>query len=396
MLVIQTVIILCILIFVHELGHFAVAKLTGVKVNEFAIGMGPAFFKRTYGDTKYSLRVFPIGGFCSMESTDKYDDDDEENDEIDKSDGVASAEVIGAVTAVDGAVNAEVIGVEATAEVNVEEKNPKAPSDPRAFENKPVRVRAAILGAGSFMNIILAILIMSGLAFTGTAPTTVMESVIEGSPAQIAGVLPGDRIVSIDGVATDEWRDIVIQISGTTQDRITLGIIRDGTEMIIHSGVTVIEDGRRGIGISPVTVRTFSNPFTALATGFRATFGMFTNMMEILQHLFTGRVPASDLVGPVGIAYIVDETLRMGMRPLLVLVALISLNLAIINLLPFPALDGGRLMFLFIGKITGKPINSKIEGIIHIVGIVLLLSLMLYVTWNDIMRFVIGTFTFWE
>ena len=373
MLVIQTIVILCILIFVHELGHFAAAKLTGVKVNEFAIGMGPAFFKRTRGETKYSLRVFPIGGFCSLESAENYDDDADET-----SDGDAVEVAFDNVATADGAP---------TAETEID--------NPRAFENKPARTRIFILLAGSVMNIVLAILILSGMAFVGTAPTTTMNVVTEGSPAYHAGIIPGDRILSIDGEATQSWADIVTKIMNSRGGRIQIEIIRDGEHLIINSEVVEAPDGRRIIGITPTMERAFANPLTAVANGVRSTYGMLINMLQILQQLFTGHIPPSELVGVVGIAYIVDETARLGIRPLLMLVALISLNLAIVNLLPFPALDGGRIMFVAINKVTGRAINPRVEGTIHIIGIALLILLMLYVTWNDIWRFVIGTFTFW-
>ena len=340
MLIIQTIIILCILIFVHELGHFAAAKLSGVKVNEFALGMGPAFFKRTRGETQYSLRVFPIGGFCAMEGEDGGSDDS------------------------------------------------------KSFEKKPARIKAMILAAGSFMNVALAILILSSMFLITYSLTTEIRQVGEGSPAQAAGIIAGDKIVSLDGVEIKEWQDIVTQISGTQKDSLTIGIIRDGRQLEVETSVTTAEDGRKVIGITPAEARSLGNPITALIMGTKASYNMLVNMIEILGQLFTGGVPTSDLVGPVGIAYIVEDTAKMGMRPLLFLVALISLNLAIVNLLPFPALDGGRLLFLAIRKITGRAISDTVEGRIHLIGMVLLLALMVYVTWNDIERFIIGTFTF--
>jgi len=372
MLVIQTIIILCILIFVHELGHFAAAKLTGVKVNEFAIGMGPAFFSRTRGETKYSLRVFPIGGFCSLAGM---GDEDEDDDLI--ADGGTVEVAFENVATADGTSSADAY-------------------NPRAFENKPARVKAFILLAGSVMNIVLAILILSGMAFVASAPTTTINATTPNLPAYHAGIIPGDRIVSVDGEATNSWRDILTNIANSRGDRIQIGIIRDGNELMISSEVTTLADGRRGIGIEPAWERSFNNPLTSLVNGTRLAFGMLANMLEILQQLFTGHIPPSELVGVVGIAYIVDETARHGMRPLLMLVALISMNLAIVNLLPFPALDGGRILFVAINKVTGKAINSRIESTIHIIGIALLILLMLYVTWNDIQRFVIGNFTFWK
>ena len=338
MMVIYTIIILCVLIFVHELGHFMAAKLSGVKVNEFALGMGPAFFKRQKGETQYSLRVFPIGGFCAMEG------EDEDSEDL------------------------------------------------RAFQKKPAGIKAIILVAGSLMNVVLAIVILSAVIFyAGTSLTTVIKEVGAGSPAQSAGILAGDKIAAIDGVAINGWDDVVKEISGTDKEKLSISVLRNGEALTIETSLTTAEDGRKVIGISPAVKR---NPFVAIEMGARTSGSMIVNMVDILGQLFTGGVPATELTGPVGIAYMVDDFAKSGMRDLLYLVALISLNLAIVNMLPFPALDGGRLLFLIIRKITGKAISDKVEARIHLAGMMLLFALMIYVTWNDIGRFIIGSFRF--
>jgi len=341
MLIIYTVIILCVLIFFHELGHFTACKLSGVKVNEFALGMGPAFFKKKYGETTYSLRVFPIGGFCSMEG------EDEDSEDL------------------------------------------------KSFQKKPAGIKAVILTAGAIMNVVLAVLIMSAIIFyAGTSSntnTTEIRTVGEGSPAQIAGIIPGDRIAAIDGVNIGNWEDIIKEISGTKNEHISIEIIRDGRTLTLEASPVTAEDGRKIVGISPPVKR---NPLTALVMGTTASFDMLARMVDLLGQLFTGNIPVTELTGPVGIAYIVDDTAKSGLRPVLVLVALISLNLAIVNLLPFPALDGGRLMFLIIRKLAGRAISDMVEAKIHFVGMILLFALMIYVTWNDIGRFIIGTFSF--
>ena len=334
MIVVNTIIILCILIFVHELGHLAAAKLSKVRVNEFAIGMGPAFFKRQWGETQYSLRVFPIGGFCALEG----EDEDSE--------------------------------------------------DSRSMNNKPAYIRAFVLASGSLMNVILAILIMSAIIFyAGTSLSTTVKEVGAESPALSAGILPGDKIVEIDGADISEWGDILREITGSPNDRLSIVVIRNGERIPVLTEVAKAEDGRKIIGIIPEVKR---NPLTALALGTKASYDMIVNMANILRQLFTGDVPVSGMSGPVGIAGIIDEFAKAGFRPLLYLVALISLNLAIINMLPFPALDGGRLVFLVIRKITGRAVTDSMEAKIHLVGMALLLLLMVYVTWNDIMRLING------
>lgn len=336
MIVVYTAIVLSVLIFAHELGHFGAAKLSKIKVNEFALGMGPAIFKRQRGETVYALRAFPIGGFCAMEG---------ENGDSE---------------------------------------------DEKSFDSKPMGIRAIVLAAGSFMNVVLAILIMTGIIlYFGTSATTTLNTVTDGSPAQLAGILPGDRIVSVGGVETDAWEDIVKEISGTGKDSILIGIVRGGNELMVQTDIATAENGRKIIGISPKINR---NPFAALVMGTKASYGMIVNTVDVLRQLFTGEVPATEMTSIVGIAVIVDETAKIGMLPLLDLVALISLNLAIVNMLPFPALDGGRLVFLVIRKATGRAVTDKMEATVHMIGFAMLIALMLFVTWNDIGRLVNGTF----
>ena len=178
MIVVYTIIILSALIFVHELGHFWAAKLSGVKVNEFALGMGPALFKRQKGETLYALRVFPIGGYCALEGQDGDSEDD------------------------------------------------------KSFDKKPARIRAIILAAGSLMNVALAVLIMSCIIFfAGTSLTTTLATVTEGSPASAAGLLPGDKIISIDGVEIKEWKDVTREITGAEKSSVIIRIERSGSEL---------------------------------------------------------------------------------------------------------------------------------------------------------------------
>lgn len=330
---VYSVIVFAVLIFVHELGHFITAKAIGVKVNEFALGMGPVLFKKKKGETQYSLRLIPIGGFCAMEG----EDEDSE--------------------------------------------------DERAFNKKPAWQRAIVLAAGSLMNVVLTIIILSMLLLTAGYPTVEIREVSVNSPAASAGILPGDELVSINGNAIDEWDDIY-PIIGKLKPGTEISILveRNGQPMSFKSETAQAEDGRTIIGIKPVTE---TRPFLAVKDGFRSTWTMTVAMADILTQLFEGDVAASDLTGPVGIVYMVGDSAKMGIPYVAYLAALISLNLAMINLLPFPALDGGRLLFLAIRKITGRAITDKMEASVHTAGIILLFGLMIYVTWNDILRFII-------
>lgn len=333
MTIVYAVIMFCILIFIHELGHFAVAKACDVKVNEFALGMGPAIFKKQKGETLYALRAIPIGGYCAMEG------EDEESE------------------------------------------------DESAFNNKKAWQKSLIVVAGAAMNFILCVVILIGICiYSGTPTTTVGELTADG-PAKAAGLKVGDEIVMIDDTKIEEWDDITAAI-GEAEDTVTLEVIRDGQEMTIVSDM-VEEDGRMIIGIMPERDHGF---FLGIKNGIKSTGTMTVTMVDTFRMLFTGDVSVKELSGPVGIVYVVNDTAKLGIVYLLYLTALISLNLAIVNMLPFPALDGGRLLFIIIRKITGKAITDEVEGKIHFIGIMLLFALMIYVTWNDIIRFIVPIF----
>ncbi len=334
-MIIYTVIIVCLLIFVHEFGHFIAAKLLGVKVNQFALGMGPAFWKRQWGETEYSLRIFPIGGFCAMEGEDE-DSDDE-----------------------------------------------------RSFNKKPAWAKAIILVAGVAMNVLLALVIMTSLMlYMGSASTTV-GSVTEGSPAEIAGMQAGDELLYIDDTKIEEWADVSEAISKAEDGEVTIQVKRGADTVLMTSALTQSEDGRSIIG---VTCKIRHNLFTAIGQGAQSSVYMVKSLYQIVIQLFTGGVSVSELSGPVGIAYMVDATADMGFAYLFYFVAFFSMNLAVMNLLPLPALDGGRLLFLVVRLITRGRFSDEIEAKINFIGIMLLFALMIYVTWQDIGRFILGDF----
>lgn len=337
MTIIYAIIIFCLLIFVHELGHFIAAKLCGVKVNAFAVGMGPAFWKKQKGETEYSLRIFPVGGFCAMEG------EDEESE------------------------------------------------DERAFNKKPAWQRAIVLAAGSFMNLLTAIILMIIIAFWQGEATNTIETVIDGSPAFEAGIKAGDEVLFIDEAKIEEWSDLQSAVGENQGEPVQVTVLRDGQELEFSAIPEYDEQaGRSKIGIAPEMKR---NPVTAVGRGVQSTWDMTVMMYDIIVKLFTGDVSAKELSGPVGIVYVVNDSAKAGIIYVVYLAALLSLNLAVMNLLPFPALDGGRLLFLLIRKVTGRRVTDEMEGKIHFVGIMLLFALMIYVTWNDIVRFIVPLFS---
>lgn len=326
---ILAIILFCVMIFPHELGHYIAAKRLGVKVNEFAFGMGPVIWKKQKGETLHSIRLFPIGGFCSMEG------EDEDSDE------------------------------------------------PRAFNNKKPWQKIIILAAGSFMNVLCAILIMSIVVGVLGFTTTTIDTVSEGSPAETAGIMAGDEITDIDGQPIEAWTDVSAAIASAEGGQIIMTVQRDGRTLEAAVTPEQTQDGAYLIGI---TSRVSHNPFRAVAEGAKSTWNITVSMFQTLSQLFTGQLGADSLSGPVGMVQMVSQTTQYGWWYYGFLTALICINLAIINMLPLPALDGGRIIFVIISMITGRPVSQKVEGTVHFVGIMLLFGLMAYVTFNDITR----------
>jgi regulator of sigma E protease len=333
--ILYAILMFSILIFVHEFGHFISAKSFGIKVNKFALGMGPVLLKRQKGETEYSLRLFPIGGFCAMEG------EDEESD------------------------------------------------DARAFNNKKAWQKIIVVCAGSLMNLILAIILMIIVMFYIGSPTTTLDEIVADSPAMTAGLQSGDEIIALDGKEVKDWTDITDYLSSSEEKTVTVTVTRDSQELNLTSAFTQSEDGRQTIGIVPKMER---NPGAAVGDGFTATYNMGKMMLNVIRQLFTGDVSIKELSGPVGIVYMTGVTVEAGFVNFVYFMALLSLNLAIINMLPLPALDGGRFLFIIARKITGKAITDDMEGKIHFIGIMLLFGLMIYITWNDIVRFIVPFF----
>lgn len=327
---ILAIFLFCALIFPHELGHFIVAKLCKVQVNEFALGMGPAIFKRKKGETEYSLRIFPLGGYCAMEG---------ENEESD---------------------------------------------NPRAFNNKKAWQKILVLVAGSFMNVCICVLIMFIMALSSGTTTTTIDKVEKDFPAY--GVLQsGDVILAVNDQEIDSWTEFsqsldAIDKGGNKEFAMT--VEREGKPLDFTLKLKDV-DGRGMIGVSS---KLEHNLFAAVGQGFKSTWSMAGQMVDAIRMLVSGQAGMDELSGPVGIITVVSQTSDYGLGFFFYLMAFVSLNLAFVNMLPLPALDGGRIIFVIIRKITGKMISDNMEGTIHAVGLVLLLALMAFVTWNDIVR----------
>ncbi|WP_353095273.1 RIP metalloprotease RseP [Tissierella praeacuta] len=328
---ISAVFVFLVVILVHEFGHFSVAKMVGIKVNEFSIGMGPKLFQRKKGETEYTLRALPIGGYVKMEGED-------------------------------------------------EDSN-----DPRSFNKVSALSRIAVVAAGAIMNFVLAIVILSIVSYGTGVPTNTIDYTVPGSPAEKSGLASGDIIISINGVEINSWETTVDSINKSNPDKeMEIEINRDGQIKKIMVKSIADEEGRTIIGIAPRSEKSISS---AIKGGFENTFMFLKLMFEFIGMLFKGKVGIKHLSGPIGVIHEVGVQAKLGIYNLLYILGFISVNLGFFNLLPIPALDGSRIVFLLIELVRGKPIDPEKEGFIHFVGFVLLISLMLFVTYRDIIKF---------
>lgn len=331
--VIAAVVIFLLLVLVHELGHFIVAKLCGVTVHEFAIGMGPLVFKKEYKGTLYSLRCIPIGGYCALEGEDSESD------------------------------------------------------DPGAFSNKTPMKRIAILVAGAVMNLILGFVLMCIVMFSPKAEMVavpVIESVQGQSAAEVAGLLPGDRIVRIDGADIQTQMELKFELSRYKGGEIEIVYNRDGEKHTTYLVPKQGEDGMYYIGFIAKSEPLNFGGRVYHAVQYTAFYGK--SILVSLWDLVTGSIGMENMSGPVGIVNEIGNAAKSGLDTLLPLAALITINLGLFNLLPLPALDGGRIFFVLAELIIGKKISPEKEGLVHFIGFALLIGLMLFATWNDIAR----------
>ncbi|HEX2721634.1 MAG TPA: M50 family metallopeptidase [Gemmatimonadaceae bacterium] len=378
---IAPILVFGIVVFVHELGHFLAAKAVGVYTPRFSIGFGKALFRKRWGETEYVLAALPIGGYVRMASK-----DDE---------ATAFLEGGSENSATHIAPGGEPLDPEAMIPFG-----PKPIPENRWFESKPLSARLMILLAGVTMNIILALVVMTGMfAHYGTPYlSTRADSLFAGRPGAAAGLQRGDSIVAIDGVPVD-WGALVAKVSASPGVPLTLDIIRQGARREVR--VTPAEDtatnpstgkvdkvGR--IGILPVQL---AKPIAfpdAVKSGWQATWRMAGSVIDALHGLATRRVAASELGGPIMIAQASVQAARGGFEQLLFLLALISTNLAVFNLLPIPILDGGQIVIGLLEGIKGKAFSLRTREYILRAGLFTVLLLFALVTYNDIRRLIVS------
>ena len=349
-----TILILCIIlgliISVHEFGHFIAAKKSGVYVDEFSIGMGPVIWKHKpkKSETTYSLRAFPIGGFVSM--AEKADPD---NKKLKKN---------------------------------------------QILENKSFLQNLWVFIDGIVFNFLLAIVLffISGLLYGRPVSQAIVSQVPEDGAAYKAGIEAGDKIIKINGVKIDTLDDFLLEASAKKLEKSYIFTVKkaDGkvVDYSIYPDVKLDEKGKEESRIYGIMFSgsTHKKGFgQAVIYGFKGFYDNFKTIFKILGSLFTGKVSANSLSGPVGIYSLVDSVKSEGLEMLIYLTAYLSINVGIVNLLPIPVFDGGRIFILIIEKIIRRKTSEKLEYALNLVGFGLMILLMIYVTFNDIIRLVV-------
>ena len=324
-----------VIVMIHELGHFLTAKACGMRVDEFAIGIGPNVIQKQKGETLYSIRLLPLGGFNKIAGMDPSEDVGE-----------------------------------------------------RGFNNKPVWQRFIVIAAGATFNFLLAIVIYFCIfAFHGTTVPShepVIGDTFAGNPAAEAGIQQGDRILTINGQSIQEWKDISQSLQGHSNHVVSVTLDRKGE--IISTTVIPRESGDRAvIGINPVMdVKQYGIGESAVYA-VTHTGSTIIEMLQGLWNIVTGH-SKGDVAGPIGVAQMAGQVAQHGFISLLLFTALLSLNLGVINLLPIPVLDGGHLVLLILEGITGRKLPEKALQYIQMTGVGLLLLVFVYSTFQDILR----------
>ncbi len=337
MSILVTIICIGFVIFVHELGHLLAAKRAKVGVSEFAIGMGPKIVSYKAAETLYSLRAFPIGGFIRAKGLDDVEDCPIEED----------------------------------------------------YREKSILARASIIVAGSVMNLLLGLVMFFLIAMIVGQPnvTNKIEQVLDDYPAQLIGLKEGDEIIKVnDEIVGNITSDFINKVQSSNGEELNITYIRDGIESTATMSAILSESNQYVIGVSFQVVNVQLSIIDSISYGINKTLITMGQTFIGLKMLVSGQANVKDLAGPVGIIQIASSQLSSSITSFFGLMAFISISLGVINLFPFPVLDGGHLLFLLIEAVRGKPLNKSAEIIINNAATVLLVSLMIFIIFNDVLN----------
>ena len=350
---------------IHEFGHFSVAKLCGVQVNEFSIGMGPVLWKKLHKGTQYSIRALPVGGFVALEGEESPESQQAEQGEND---------------------------------APVQEENPVPPEQRtgKPLNEAAVWQRALIMAAGAFMNFLLGFVVMVILIAAQNEPITsrVIYAIEDGARCGQTGLEAGDKVLAVNGRRCFVANDMLYELTRTEDYSASFTVLRDGQKVElprVQFDTWQDDDGQTHMTLGFTVYGIKKTPLNVLKEAWNSVlyYGriIFTSLMDLLR----GRESINDLSGPVGIVTAIGQAASYGWRDLLELLVLITVNLGIFNLLPFPALDGGKVVFLLIEGVTGHAVPEKIQSSLTLAAFALLFGLMIFATYNDIVRLITGT-----
>lgn len=353
--IISFIIIFTVVVVAHEFGHFLIARQNGIKVNEFAIGMGPVIFKKMIRGTRFVIRLLPIGGACMFEGEDgKYEGEEEDKE---------------------------------TPEIAKE----------GSFNSAPVWGRIATVLAGPIFNILLAYVLSLFLCWFCGSDIPIVRDITEGYPAEAAGMQAGDLIIQIDHQKIHIWREISVLSYISDGSPIAVTYERDGQQYeTMITPVYSAEADRFYYGFIGSGQFIDCNNISVFKYSWYEVRYWLLSTVQSLGYMIQGRASAEDIAGPVGVATVIEDTVEQTVDEgaftvilnMVNIAVLLSVNLGVLNLLPVPALDGGRLVFLLIEAVRGKRVPPEKEGLVHMVGFVLLMLLMVFVLYNDIMRII--------
>jgi regulator of sigma E protease len=384
------IIVFGLVVFVHELGHFLAAKAMGVYAPRFSIGFGPALWRRRWGETEYVLALLPLGGYVRMASR-----EDQATAFLEGGSEERDVPEVGA-----NAVPATVTGHEGAKDWDPNAMKPFGPKpipEHRWFESKRLPARLFILIAGVTMNAVLAIVLEIGtVAGYGRAfYPTVIDSVVPDRPAARAGVLKGDSVIAIDGRPVREWGQLVGRVSASAGRAVTFDVIRNGqrqslvlrpVEDEIQSQTTGRRERVGRIGVAP-RLELARDPLTftqSVSYGWNKTWENAIAIVGIVKGLFSGAVSTSQLGGPISIAAVSVQAAQGGIETLLLLIAFLSINVAVLNLLPVPILDGGQILLNILETAKGSAFSTRTREYILRAGLVAIALLFALVMFNDI------------
>ena len=370
---VAAVLIFGAVIAIHEFGHFSAAKLSGIQVNEYSIGMGPALFKKIVGGTQYTLRLLPIGGYVAMEGEGSPESNAAQQERDADEDG------------------------EEEEEDQLESWNP-IPPDKRTgmpFPEAAIWKRAIVMAAGPLMNFVLGFVVLLGLIALRSDPiaSRVIYSIADGALCGQTGLQAGDEIVAVNGRRCFIANDILYELVRTQNTRADFTVRRDG-RLVQLPGVqfdTYTDEGgntRMNIGFTVYALEKTPANVLKETVNSELYYGriIFTSLVDLLR----GRESINNLSGPVGIVSAIGQAASYGLTDLLELLVLITVNLGVLNLLPIPALDGGRLVFLAVEAVIRRPVSQRLQESLTLATFILLFGLMIFATYNDVLRLITG------